>query len=336
MAKWIDFKELRTKLKFTEVLQRYNVQLIMKGDRASGFCPLPTHQGNRKSPSFSVQLERGIWQCFGCHAKGNVLDFACRMEGFDPTVPQELRKAAIKIFDTFRIGISARAPDRKKIEEVQYHDIREVLINAPIDFELQSLDPAHPYLLERGFTAETIEHFGLGFCNRGMLKMRVAIPLHDAQGQLLGYAGRLTKDENINEENPKYKFPGTRERNGVLLEFHKSLILYNFHRLPKKVSDLIVVEGFASVWWLWQHGYANTVAVMGSDCSEAQSILIRDRVELNGRIWILTDGDDAGGKCAEQIMIRCAPHRFVRWAQLKAGKQPTHCNLVDLKAGLSV
>ena len=72
---WIDFKELRTLLRFSEVFAHYNVQLNVKGERATGYCPLPTHQGKRKSPSFSVNIERGIWQCFGCHAKGNVLDF---------------------------------------------------------------------------------------------------------------------------------------------------------------------------------------------------------------------------------------------------------------------
>src|SRR5262249_54202659 len=155
--------------------------------------------------------------------------------------------------------------------------------------ELQTLDPEHPYLKERGFTEETIRHFGLGYCNRGMLKGRLAIPLHNEKGQLLGYAGRLTNDRYIREDNPKYKFPGTRERDGAMLEFHKSLVVYNVHRLDRKVSDLIVVEGFPSVWWLHQHGLKSTVAVMGSDCSEEQSILMVERTALHGRIWILTD-----------------------------------------------
>src|ERR1700722_8864372 len=100
---WIDFKELRSRLTFIDVLEHYKVKETVKGDRATGFCPLPTHQGRRNSPSFSVELVRGIWQCFGCHAKGNVLDFACRMEGFNPDNPKELRQAAIKIIEAFLI-----------------------------------------------------------------------------------------------------------------------------------------------------------------------------------------------------------------------------------------
>jgi DNA primase len=122
-------------------------------------------------------------------------------------------------------------------------------VNAPLDFELQSLDPKHPYLYERGFTDETIEHFGTGFCNRGMLKGRIAIPLHDPQGQLVGYAGRITRDDLVSEKCPKYLFPGERDRKGILLEFRKSLLLYNAHRIEKPVDHLFVVEGLSSLSW---------------------------------------------------------------------------------------
>ena len=73
---WVDFKELRSKLRFGELLQHYDVTLKVKGRKATGFCPLPCHEGKRRSPSFSADLERGIFQCFGCSAKGNLLDFA--------------------------------------------------------------------------------------------------------------------------------------------------------------------------------------------------------------------------------------------------------------------
>src|SRR5689334_14362559 len=53
----------------------------------------------------------------------------------------------------------------------------ETSITAPLDFELKGLDFEHPYLRRRGFLSETIAHFGLGYCSRGMLKERLAIPL---------------------------------------------------------------------------------------------------------------------------------------------------------------
>jgi DNA primase len=334
MSTWIDFKELRSQLKFPAVLQHYKVQLKPKGNRVTGFCPLPTHQGKRSSPSFSADLVRGIWQCFGCHAKGNVLDFATRMEGLNPDDPKELRKAALKIRDVFGLnGAGASSPPPAATPKATTN--QKVLVNPPIDFELQTLDPEHPYLRERGFTDETIAFFGLGFCNRGMLKQRVAIPLHDPNAYLVGYAGRLTDDKAVSEANPKYKFPGGRERDGTMLEFRKSRLLYNLHRLKKKGPGAIVVEGFASVWWLHQHGFKNAVALIGSDCSDEQAKLILERVDFDGRIWIMPDGDDAGWHCAESCLRLLSPYRFVRWVKLKDGEQPTDYNAEELEAILN-
>mgnify|MGYP002682816700 FL=1 len=86
MSPWVNFKRLRESLDFAQVLRDYDVAVTMKGDQAMGFCPLPDHKGrtDRKSKSFSVNLKKGIFQCFGCQAKGNVLDFVALMEGLDP------------------------------------------------------------------------------------------------------------------------------------------------------------------------------------------------------------------------------------------------------------
>src|SRR5690606_34121518 len=80
------------------------------------------------------------------------------------------------------------------------------IVNQPLDFELQGLDPAHPWLAGRGFTATTATHFGVGFCERGSLAGRIAIPLRDAEGKLVGYAGRATDDATATEGNPRYLF----------------------------------------------------------------------------------------------------------------------------------
>lgn len=340
-GRWIDFRELCKRVNFSEVLKHYNIELRIKGDQAMGFCPLPGHQGQKRSPSFSVNLGRGIWQCFGCGAKGNVIDLVARMEGLDPSQGKDIRKAAEILQESF--GRSSPPPmpavqsarrDTEPAEEEA--PVRRaglpLIINAPLDFELKNLDYEHPYPLERGFTHETIREFGLGYCNRGMLKYRLAIPIHDSGGNLLGYAGRVVDDTLISEANPKYKLPAPRDRNGQRFEFHKSALLYNVHRVPKRGSDLVVVEGFPSVWWLWQHGFKHVVALMGCDCGIEQARLILERVDVDGRIWIMPDGDDPGRRCAESLLRHLTPYRFVRWAKLREGEQPTQCGADDLNA----
>ncbi len=341
MSQWLDFKELRRKLDFRAVLEHYGVEVKVQANSSQhhGFCPLPTHNGKKNSASFSANLDRGIFQCFGCGAKGNVIEFAARMEGVDPANGSDFRKVALKLQQAFLPGDSRPAPDAQqakpgtseKEQNVSAQGENIVKINAPLDFELTTLDPTHPYLTGRGFTAATIQQFGLGYCSRGSLNGRIAIPLYNLDGKLIGYAGRVVVDRAISEENPKYRLPSKRDHEGVTYQFQKSLIVYNLHRLPRVVEDIIVIEGFTGAWWLTQAGLPNVVALMGSSCSDQQAQLILDRVAPAGRIWLMPDGDDAGARCAGELFLRFAPYRFTRWVKLDTGKQPTNCSPEELK-----
>jgi DNA primase len=328
MNAWIDFKELREQLDFAEVLQGYGVDLNVKNDQHHGFCPLPSHKGKRNSPSFSANLKKGIWQCFGCSQKGNLLDFAVLMEGLNPENGNDVRKVALELKERFLGTSGATTRPEKEPEKTEGEN---VVINAPLDFELKGLDSNHSYLPNRRFTPETIAHFGLGYCSRGLLRDRIAIPLHNGRGQLVGYAGRVIDDAAITEDNPKYRFPGNRRRKGVIHEFRKSLLLYNEHRIAEPIDDLVVVEGFTSVWWLTQSGFPNVVGTMGATCSEEQAAMIVSLVSPSGRIWVFTDGDIAGARCAGEILVRVTSHRFTRWIKLTDGRQPTAFSASELK-----
>jgi DNA primase len=343
---WVDFKALRAQIDIAAVLKHYGVELKMKkGDQHQGFCPLPTHEGEKRSPSFSVNIAKGIWQCFSCRAKGNALDFACRMDGLDPANGQNVRTTALKLQKLFlspSAGKEKRRPKRpEKLEPTKAADspatappsaAHPVVVNAPLDFELKNLDPSHPYLRDRGFLPETVQKFGLGYCSRGTFQGRIVIPLHNPKGQLVGYAGRLVDDSQVSDQNPKYKFPPSRLRNDQVHEFRKNQILFNLHRLAMPVTDLVVVEGFMSVLWLTQHGFHDVVAVMGNSCSSEQAALIAQTVESYGTVWTLTDGDEGGERCAASVLTQVAPDRSVRWVKLRKGEQPTDCTADELSA----
>ena len=338
MSHWLDYKELRRRLRFEMILSRYNIKAKIKGDRATAICPLPGHppskDGKPPSASLSIHLGRSIYQCFSCKSSGNALEFACRIEGFDPADPKQFREAAARIAEIFslqtepppsvtpigRPPVVAKSPTPDASSPT-------VRINAPLNFSLKDLDVAHPYLRDRGLTQETIAHFGLGYCNRGLMKGRVAIPLHNPQGELVGYAGRITQDQLVSDACPKYRFPGERVHGGVRHAFRKSLLLYNVHRATG--PDLLVVEGFPSVWWLHQCGYPNTVALMGSSCSGEQTDL---NATLAKRVWIMSDGDDAGQRCAEELWQLLGHRAFCRRIPLPSDRQPTDLSIQTLKS----
>ena len=62
--------------------------------------------------------------------------------------------------------------------------------NKPLKFRLDKLERDHPSLAERGLTPETIAEFDIGFCGKGMMADRIAIPIHNPEGQVVAYAGR--------------------------------------------------------------------------------------------------------------------------------------------------
>jgi hypothetical protein len=147
---WVNYKSMRAELSLIEILHHYGVEFKERGEQWQGFCPLPTHEGKRRSPSFSANVGRGIWQCFGCGAKGNVIEFATRMEGLNPDDPGDFRKTALLLQKMFfeKDGEEREVPRpgpkeaRRERSGQEDHDEERPgsVVNAPLDFELQRLE----------------------------------------------------------------------------------------------------------------------------------------------------------------------------------------------------
>lgn len=339
-SNWIDFKELRESLDFQEVLEYYGVEIKVKGkgNQHYGVCPLPNH-GENKSPSFSANLKRGLFNCFGCGAGGNLLDFCVLMEDADLKDGKAVRRVARKIAKDLLPASDVPQTEKKEAESNQEPETQEnslpVVVNAPLDFSLKGLDSNHISLTSRGFTPKTISYFGLGFYSRGMLKDQIAISLHDQAGQLIGYAGGMVDDDLAGHGNFRYRFPPNRKRKGKVIEFQKTLFLYNGFRLDAPCDDLIAVCEFSSVWWLHQNGFPNTVALMGKGCSAKQAELIVSLVKPKGKVWVFSENSNEGEHFALPLISQVVPHRFVRWVRLENDCYITQMETKQLKTVLS-
>ena len=339
MAKRIDFKELKNRLNFRAVASLYDVALP-DTDKAQIkiISPFPGFEGERQA-SCSINLDRKIFNCFHSGHSGNVLEFALLMEGGRKDDRKKLREVALKLDAEFPGGDTPPVPASQPAAGAKAEPSHEkpVIVNAPLDFELENLDPDHPYMLGRGFTKETLAEFGAGYCSKGMMKERVAIPLHDSSGNLVGYAGRLVDDDLVTDENPAYRFPGDRDKKEAVYRFKKSAFVYNASRLFDEfdtVDKLVVVEGFTDCWWLHQNGVSAVVALMGWSCSDEQQAVILNLLKEDGALAIVTDGDEAGRRGAMDLMARFAPHRFVHWWKLEEGTQPTDYGRDELERRL--
>lgn len=314
---WINFKELRARLKFEEVLAHYNVAVTRKGDQHLGPCPLPAHPRDKPGKTFSANLSRGIFQCFACKAKGNLLDFAGLMAGVDVEDGAALRVVAVELQEKF-CPEGASRKNRPAPETAPKKEEPEVATNAPLDFHLKDLDYAHASLRSLGFEAAVMDHFEAGFCSRGSLKGSVAAALHSPEGKLVGYA----KGDVVNMAL-RFSYPESRERHGVRHEFDPGQLIYNAHRIETSDEDLFVVDSLSSVWWLHQNGRPRTAAILGDEASESQATLLASLVAPSGRIWLTPSADERGERLATSLLSHLAALRFVRWMRLETGMTPT-------------
>ena len=319
MAEWVSFPEIKARVAIAEVLARYGLLDEMRkqgSDELVGGCPF--HQGKSREP-FHVSLSKNAFRCFAphCDKKGNMLDFVMFKEG-----SENIREAALLVQGWFPDGVGTATESTESVVRPQ-GDIsvplaEESPVNPALKFALKGLDMKHPYLRDRGLDKETIDYFGVGYCSRGMMKDRIVIPIHDERGELVAYCGRWPGDDGWPDGEEKYKLPGG---------FLKSHVLFNMNRVGESAKEnvLIVVEGFFSCFWLYQCGYPNVVALMGSSISEHQRDLLVAAVGSQGKITLLLDGDEAGQKCQEQCLGELSRQMFVKVIELGVlNQQPDH------------
>lgn len=318
---WVDFKEIKQVVTMQMVLERYGIELKKKGQNYVGCCPI--HKGSN-SRQFSVHFEKNIWHCFGdCKAGGNVLDFTAMMEAGDKDAAS-IRKAALTLKEWFMTDTCSmqedggqdkeEPPDECEVIEKEVENV-EAEGNKPLSFELKHLDQGHPWFASREILSDTVAYFGLGLQKKGkFIANRIAIPIHDHLGNLVAYCGRAINNDQIKKEG-KYKLPP---------KFIKSDVVYNLHRQTEETDTLILVESYISVWKLHQLGAANSVALMGSQLSEAQEKLITQFLGPHKRIICLFDGDESGNTCMLDCMKRLSSSVFVKAVDIAPYAQKPH------------
>jgi len=179
----------------------------------------------------------------------------------------------------------------------------DVLPDRDLERVRQLTPEAEAYLLghHRQLTRESIKEWELG--SRGN---RVAIPIRDYQQRLVGISGRLIEGY---AGGPKFLHS---------LGFRRDLFLYGECKVVKGRRG-IVTEGFFNVIGLWQSGYQNAVAIMGSYPSKHQ---VEKMVMFFDEILILGDGDKAGRDMAVKVLEAARPFLPASIVDIPEGKDP--------------
>ena len=333
-TKFVDFKAVKSAITMEQVLEHYGILDKFKHGTDSLNGPCPIHKGSNPT-QFRVSVSKNIWNCFSeCKHGGNVLDFIAEMEDVS------IHAAALKAIEWFNLDAEAMSTEAQQgTSETQEKPDTEGTPkprrisqpapaqeasspNKPLKFRLDKLEREHPYLAARGLTLETIIDFGIGYCAKGMMAERIAIPILNAEGQTVAYAGRFPGEPP--EDTPKYKLPPG---------FRKSQEVFNLDRAKKESGQIFIVEGFFGCMRLHQFGIRKVVALMGSTMSGAQEELIRRHTNSQSQIIVMLDEDEAGRAGREDVALRLAGHCFVKvHAFEKDGAQPDDMTPEEAKA----
>ncbi len=312
--RWVNFGAVKQAVSMEAILRYYQVpSLRRQHGQLQGRCPI--HRGQRDD-SFRASLSKNAFQCFACQAHGNVMDFVAAMEKCS------VREAALKIQQWFAIDghcrLSGALPWSAAVERQLVR--KKEGFNSPLRFALTGVDHTHPYLTQRGVDRTTAVEFGIGFYSRpGLMSGRIVIPIHNGEGEIVAYAGRV-----LDERIPKYKLPGG---------FHKSLELYNLHRAMATGShSVIVVEGYFDCVRVHQAGLPWVVALMGSSLSPEQERII-ERFE---RVILMLDGDGAGRVATRTIRCKLAHKCEVLTLMVSNGTQPDHLSTAEIRRLIEV
>lgn len=321
MATRVDFRHVRTHASFQTVLGAYGLELTKDGSRPGQFKALcPFHDDHR--PSLKINIEKNLFHCFSCDAAGNVLDFVARMDGSD------LRAAALKVAELCGLAPTpGGTPGRRRTPKAPPFpapaaspapdpEPPEVTENRPLSFSLKLERPPEllAWLTERGIDAGMAEAWGLGLASRKSKAIggRLAIPLHNAGGELIGYCGRHPADE-IPEDTPKYVLPKG---------FRKEIEVFNLHQVSPKASKgtVVIVESFFSV--IRHYPRLPVVSLMGRSISDAQI----ERLAAAGfrRALIAFDGDEPGRSGAAAVAGTLSRRLWTRIVDLPDGAKPHH------------
>lgn len=289
---FVSFVEVKRRVSMEAVLARYGLleDLKQKGRNLAGTCPFCESSSARQ---FQVNLAKNAWYCFGCKQGGNVLDFVATREGIS------VRAAAVKLDAWFELGLAGNAASgRASSASTEAPPAKEPLpaANPPLTFVLKTLDPEHANLAALGIGAETLSRFGAGYCSKGLLRGRLAIPVKNRDGELVAYVGLA-----LGDERPRYLFPPN---------FHPALEVMNLDRVAEFAAEagpLHLAPDLEGVLRLAEAGCEAVLGLFDGTLSDHQEEAVAGALALFERLILVGDG------FADRTVARLARYAAVAW-----------------------
>lgn len=283
-----------------DIIRRYVDDRIRKAGEGQISCRCPFHKGGQeRKPSFSVNVDMGLYHCFTCHESGTIPTLLTRL-GLPPnTVDRET--------EAIRDAIKANLEDlkiKRQKQQIGNDPFRTPFVLSESIIAAYNWCPTQ--LVQSGYQIPWLQYLQVGVDRKNW---RITYPVRDIYGNLAGIVGGT-----MTGQLPKYRvYKGKRKDhlgNVIPSEygewfdeeypeyvFQNHDYLWNMDRVyprlffGKEGETLYIVEGFKAAIWMMQHGYRNTVALMGTSMSWKQQQLV---LRMSSKILLFLDNDSAG------------------------------------------
>ncbi len=335
--------EIKTRLKVSTVVSK-SVNLKKRGKEFVGLSPFKTE----KTPSFTVNDEKGFYHCFSTAEHGNIFDFIMKTQnlkfgeavkylanlaGMQPYLfskkDEEREKQWNEYSEIFKLYVEFY--HKELIQNQKFNFAREYLKKRNlskkevIDFKIGYV-PQNPNFFENlksKFDEKIIIDTGLFYFDEKKnhyverFKDRIIFPINSITGQPIALGGRTIKENNYMAKyinSPETPF------------FKKGSNLYNLdfaRKLSNKVEYIYLVEGYMDVVSLSSKGIENVVANLGTSLTDRQVTILN---QFYDDIIICFDGDESGYKAAlraaENLIKELKPEKQISFLFLPDKEDP--------------
>ena len=306
-------EEIKQRIKVSDIVGA-SVQLKRRGREFVGLSPF----SKEKTPSFTINDEKGFYHCFSSGEHGNIFDFLVKVEklNFGDAVRKLAAKAGMPAFKFTKENIEVENK-RKKYDEILTIALQHYQKN------FSENDSVKKYVHGRGLTQEILSTFKIGYSGEYGLnvslfsgfnqkeliesgvffhdeknnklidrfKNRLIFPIFDYNNKVIGFGGRALSQNYLAKyiNSPETEF------------FKKGFNLYNLNNAKnenKQSGIVFVVEGYMDAISLYQAGFKNVVATLGTAMTESHLNLVWRY--FNDPV-VCFDGDRSGQNAAHKI-----------------------------------
>jgi len=315
-------EEIKTRLKVSQVVAK-SVKLKKRGKEFIGLSPF----SNEKTPSFTVNDEKGFYHCFSSAEHGNIFDFLMKTKNYkfgeavralasDAGMPpyrftkqdeekEKRRKIYSAILEKYVNFCHEELISKKYPEVLEYLNKRKVTMKEVFFFKIGYASIKNNFYeqLKKEFDEKQISSSGIYYFDENKKKYvdrfrnRIIFPVKSLSGSVIAAGGRTLSKTTLAKyiNSPETEF------------YKKGNNLYNINAAKEfrdKNDEVFIVEGYMDVINLHKFGIQNVVANLGTAMTERQIDLIW---KFFKNLIICLDGDASGQKAAIRVAERLFP-----------------------------